>query len=67
VFVFTIEYLARFWSCVEDPEISSRLSYLVSFYSLVDLASIVPFFVDIALVTMECTANPNPTRTVAHC
>lgn len=51
VAVFTVEYLARFWSCVEQPlddDVSprrGRLKWMVSPLGLVDLLAIAPFYV----------------------
>lgn len=46
--VFTIEYLLKFWSSVEIPKfakpVTGRLRYSVSFFALVDLLAIAPFF-----------------------
>jgi voltage-gated potassium channel len=48
VVVFTIEYLLRVWAVVEDPRyrrpILGRLRYMVSFFALVDLIAILPFY-----------------------
>ncbi len=48
VVVFTIEYLARLWACVEDGRyfhpVRGRLRYMVSFMALVDLLAILPFY-----------------------
>ena len=48
IFIFTGEYAVRLWCCVEDPQyshpIKGRLRYAVSFYSVIDLMAIVPFF-----------------------
>ena len=48
--VFTIDYILRLWTCdLESPRYAGfvgRLRYLPSFYSVVDLASTVPFYVD---------------------
>lgn len=47
VSIFCIEYALRFWSIVESEEYShpvfGRIKFLFSFYSLVDLLSILPF------------------------
>lgn len=49
VLVFTAEYAARLWSCVEDPghrgAVWGRLRFAVRPMSLVDLLAIVPFLV----------------------
>ncbi|MEH6616472.1 MAG: ion transporter [Porticoccus sp.] len=50
VIVFTIEYVARFWSCVDASTNGSasprkaRLRYMFSPIALVDLISILPFY-----------------------
>jgi len=49
--IFTIEYLFRAWTCVEDPDyqsaITGRLKYLVSPMALVDLVAVLPFYLGI--------------------
>lgn len=49
VVVFTIEYILRVWSCVEDPKytnpIRGRLRFALSPYMLIDLASFLPFYI----------------------
>ena len=47
VFVFSLEYAGRFWSCVEDKHngdsfLKIRIKYLFSFPALVDLIAILP-------------------------
>ena len=48
--VFSVEYLLRVWSCVEnDPEdarrpIRSRLRFMISFHSVIDILAILPFY-----------------------
>ena len=48
IIVFSIEYLLRVWSCTEDPyykdPVKGRLKYIFSFMSLIDLVSLLPFF-----------------------
>ncbi len=48
VAVFTLEYLLRIWSAVEEPRyahpVFGRLRYAVSFFALVDLFAILPFY-----------------------
>ena len=48
VVIFTLEYLFRIWAIVEDPRYSrpilGRLRYMVTFFGLVDLLSILPFY-----------------------
>jgi voltage-gated potassium channel len=49
VAIFTIEYLFRVWAAVEDPRyrrpVLGRLRYMVSFFALVDLVAILPFYI----------------------
>lgn len=49
IIVFSIEYLLRVWSSVEDPRYShpffGRLRYMTSFMALVDLLSTLPFYI----------------------
>ena len=51
IVVFTIEYLARLWSCVEKPlddtvsPRQSRLAWMVSPLGIIDLLAIAPFYV----------------------
>ena len=48
VAVFTVEYLLRFWSCVEDERYCrpfvGRLRYAITFYAVVDFLAIFPFY-----------------------
>lgn len=48
IIIFTIEYLVRIWTIPEHPsysgEISGRLRYIFSPLALIDLASILPFY-----------------------
>lgn len=50
VSVFSVEYLLRVWSAVEESDahrkrpIVSRIRYVFSFYALIDLLAILPFF-----------------------
>ena len=51
VLIFTVEYGLRLWVCdLEDPPKyqgwMGRLSYIPTFFSLVDLASTLPFYID---------------------
>lgn len=47
VIVFSLEYLLRLWSCVENPfytrPITGRLKFIFSFWGLVDFFSFSPF------------------------
>lgn len=48
VAVFSVEYVLRIWSCVEDPRFARRLGRLrmvASPMGLIDLAAIAPFYV----------------------
>ena len=56
VIIFTVEYLLRFIGAGADPEFSHisnpflrRLRYIFSFYSLIDIAAIVPFYISVAM------------------
>lgn len=55
VFVFSIDYLCRIWTADLESErfegFVGRLKYLPTFYSIVDLASTVPFYVDAFVLT----------------
>lgn len=52
VSVFTVEYVLRVWTSVEDPKfgrrgiggIRSRVRFMISTYALIDLIAIVPFY-----------------------
>ncbi len=48
VFIFTLEYALRTWSCVENPlytsQFKGRLRFLVTPLALVDLFAILPFY-----------------------
>ena len=49
IIVFTLEYLARVWSCVEQPQyakaLTGRLRFIFHPLSLIDLAAILPFYI----------------------
>lgn len=51
VFIFTLEYLARVWSCVElSPKaraepMMARIKYMTTPMVLIDLAAILPFYI----------------------
>ena len=51
IVVFTMEYLFRAWTCVEDTRyqqaVAGRLKYLVSPMALVDLVAVLPFYLGI--------------------
>jgi len=48
VIVFTVEYVARIWSCVEKPmyskPVSGRLRFFITPLALIDLLAILPFY-----------------------
>jgi voltage-gated potassium channel len=52
VSIFSVEYLLRLWSCVDNAELGAgknshlaiRLKYAVSFHAIVDLVAILPFY-----------------------
>ncbi len=48
VAVFTIEYLGRVYSCVEDPDyedpITGRLKYMLTPSAMIDLLAVLPFY-----------------------
>ncbi|MBN0988878.1 ion transporter [Amphritea pacifica] len=56
VIVFSIEYVARVWSCVEDEKIAhkhpvwGRLRYMLTPLALIDLIVILPFYLSMMLV-----------------
>ena len=47
--VFAIEYAFRLWCCVEAPTHRSRLRWALQPLALIDLCSMVPFVVDLAM------------------
>lgn len=53
VLVFTVEYTLRIWSCVEDEEydgaVAGRFRFGRSFYSIIDLAAIAPFYISFGI------------------
>ena len=56
VMVFTVEYLIRLYGAAADPEFATgrngftaRVRFFFSFYSIIDLLAIVPFYVAYAL------------------
>lgn len=56
VIIFTFEYFLRLWSCVENPEFShpikGRIKFIFSAWSVVDLLSIMPFYVSFFLTDL---------------
>ncbi|WP_350334392.1 ion transporter [Coralliovum pocilloporae] len=53
VAIFTVEYIARLWSCVENPdytgETSPRRAYMLSPMAIIDLIAILPFYLSFVL------------------
>ncbi|MDH3584990.1 MAG: ion transporter, partial [Phycisphaerae bacterium] len=51
--IFTFEYIARLWACVEDRRYRNgwrgRLSYALSPMALIDLLAILPFFLPLVV------------------
>lgn len=48
VYFFTVEYLLRIWTCVEDPAFSGpwkgRIRYMGSAFGIIDLLALAPFY-----------------------
>jgi len=48
VIIFTIEYVLRMWSCVENPEykkpVRGRLRHMFNFMPIIDFIAIAPFY-----------------------
>lgn len=53
VFIFTIEYILRVWSCNHDPKYQhsfhGRLRYMLSTEALIDLVAILPFYIHVVV------------------
>ena len=53
VLIFTFEYILRIWACVESPSVASkgpfwgRLAYATTFFPIVDILSIAPYWIAI--------------------
>lgn len=56
VVIFTIEYILRIWSCVEEERFKhpfyGRLKYMVSAWGIVDFLSIMPFYASLFLTDL---------------
>lgn len=56
VIVFTLEYILRLWSCVEEDgyshPIKGRLKFIFSVWGMIDLLSILPFYVSFFLTDL---------------
>lgn len=61
VAIFSVEYILRLHTCdLEDPKYkgaSGRFRYIFTFFSIVDLASTLPFFVDALLVDRDVAGS----------
>jgi len=57
VAVFTLEYLARIWSCVADPRyrhpLWGRIRFARTFLAMVDLLAILPFYLPYVVVDLR--------------
>ncbi len=53
VFIFTIEYILRVWSCNHDPKYQhsfhGRLRYMLSTEAIIDLIAILPFYIHVVV------------------
>lgn len=54
VLVFTAEYLAKLYSCTEDPKFSNGttglLIYITNFLPMVDLFSVLPYWIEVFII-----------------
>ncbi|VAW55408.1 Potassium voltage-gated channel subfamily KQT; possible potassium channel, VIC family [hydrothermal vent metagenome] len=56
VIIFTVEYIARVWSCIDMPESKDqsafigRLRYMMTPLALIDILAILPFFLSLYFV-----------------
>lgn len=61
VAIFTIEYILRLWACVEMKQyaklgpVLGRLRYALTFFCLIDLISILPFYVTLCIPSIPDT------------
>ena len=57
VVAFTIEYLLRLWASVESPvfngSIVGRVKYIFSFYAIIDLLAILPFYLGLFIFDLR--------------
>ncbi len=50
IIVFSLEYALRIWTAIDNPKYNfSRTSYLLSAIAVIDLLSILPFYLDVIL------------------
>jgi voltage-gated potassium channel len=51
VYIFTIEYVLRVWSCTHDPKyrhsIKGRLRYMFTWGAIIDLLAFLPFYIHV--------------------
>ena len=59
--VFSLEYLLRVWSCVEDPRfhhpVFGRLKWMMKPMAIVDIISIIPFYLELFLTESYVSMN----------
>ncbi len=57
VFIFTLEYLLRLWTCTCNTKyshsITGRLRYIFSFEALIDLFAFIPFYLPFAKIDLR--------------
>ena len=58
VTIFTLEYIARLWSCVDEnnlkeTNLKKRISYVLSFSAIVDLLAILPSLIALIYPTID--------------
>ncbi|MEE2644657.1 MAG: ion transporter [Myxococcota bacterium] len=60
-FIFSVEYLARLWVCVEQPRFRhpffGRMRYIITPMALVDLLAILPFYLGLFIDTKSVDAR----------
>jgi Ion transport protein len=60
VVIFTLEYAARWWVCKEDPKYAGkagRLLWMTSFLPMIDLLTVVPYWIDVCMKGQIFTPN----------
>ena len=54
VYIFTIEYILRVWSCTHDPRykgsIKGRIKYMVTPGAIIDLLAFLPFYIHLFVI-----------------
>jgi voltage-gated potassium channel len=57
VFIFTIEYILRVWSCTHDPRykgsIKGRIKYMLTPGAIIDLLAFLPFYIHLITGTWQ--------------